>query len=232
MNGPNHKGPAILAPFAAAHPGVERGLLKGRVARRREEGCRTTVGERSGVPRSLAIILGFLSILLAPAPRSRIKERRQRARPSSCGFLPESSTTGSSGADSAVVFSHETHFALAGNRCTGCHPQPYRMLTPVHRVSHREMNAGGSCGTCHDGKHAFGVRDGESCGLCHSGRPTTQLAAGDTVPDALPRRRRAAVPSRSPMRAARPRPDRSPSGTRRTWAASAPVPPATRRRSR
>jgi c(7)-type cytochrome triheme protein len=74
--------------------------------------------------------------------------------------------------DSAVVFSHETHVALAGNRCTGCHPQPFRMLTPTHRATHRQMNAGASCGVCHDGRRAFGVRDAASCASCHSGIAT------------------------------------------------------------
>ena len=77
----------------------------------------------------------------------------------------------------AVVFSHETHFALAGNRCTGCHPRPFRMLHPEHRTGHAAMNAGGSCGTCHDGRLAFGVRDSASCATCHTGRPTAGAAA-------------------------------------------------------
>jgi c(7)-type cytochrome triheme protein len=81
------------------------------------------------------------------------------------------------GPDSAVVFSHTTHFAYAQNRCTGCHPQPFRMLTPTHRVTHAEMNAGGSCATCHDGKHAFAVRDAGSCSACHSGIPSGSRSA-------------------------------------------------------
>ncbi len=75
------------------------------------------------------------------------------------------------GADSAVVFSHGTHVARTGSRCTGCHPKPFRILAPTLRISHREMNAGGSCGICHDDKQAFGVRDRESCASCHSGMP-------------------------------------------------------------
>jgi c(7)-type cytochrome triheme protein len=82
------------------------------------------------------------------------------------------------GPDSAVVFSHETHFALEDNRCTGCHPRPFKMLHPTHRTSHEEMNAGRSCGVCHDGTKAFGVRDAASCETCHSGRRTQVVAAG------------------------------------------------------
>jgi c(7)-type cytochrome triheme protein len=82
--------------------------------------------------------------------------------------------------DSAVVFRHSTHFDLAGRKCTGCHPRPFLMLSPTHRTGHLEMDAGGSCGVCHDGKHAFGVRDPSSCLSCHSGRSAGReaLASG------------------------------------------------------
>jgi c(7)-type cytochrome triheme protein len=81
-------------------------------------------------------------------------------------------------ADSVVVFRHATHFDAAGRVCTGCHPRPFSMLSAQHRERHAVMNAGGSCGTCHDGKTAFGVRDASSCRSCHSGRrPPAQAAA-------------------------------------------------------
>jgi c(7)-type cytochrome triheme protein len=85
------------------------------------------------------------------------------------------------GPDSAVVFSHQIHFALAGNRCTGCHPGLFRILAPTPSPTHREMNAGGSCGTCHDGRQAFGVIDRKSCTSCHVGRPTPERAGRDTL---------------------------------------------------
>lgn len=88
------------------------------------------------------------------------------------------------GADSAVWFRHETHVAFASNRCTGCHPKPFRILTPVRRASHGEMNAGGSCGACHDGKQAFGVKDQGSCATCHSGVSAGALAASGAAPGA------------------------------------------------
>lgn len=82
------------------------------------------------------------------------------------------------GPDSAVVFSHQTHFALAGNRCTACHPQTFRILSPTKHIAHREMEAGRSCGSCHDGRQAFGVRDSAACSSCHSGRSPVAAAAG------------------------------------------------------
>jgi len=91
--------------------------------------------------------------------------------------------------DSTVVFRHSTHFELSGRKCTGCHPRPFLMLSPTHRTSHVEMNVGGSCGRCHDGHRAFGVRDPSSCLSCHSGRSTRQevVASG-------PARRQSGVP--------------------------------------
>jgi len=86
------------------------------------------------------------------------------------------------GADSAVVFRHTTHVDYEGNRCTGCHPRLYRMLSPTHRTTHREMNARGSCGSCHDGKHAFDTRATESCASCHAGRRAATRAAGVAAP--------------------------------------------------
>ena len=83
------------------------------------------------------------------------------------------------GADSAVVFSHRTHVALAANRCTACHPQTFRILSPTTRVAHREMNSGQLCGSCHDGRQAFGVRDSAACSSCHSGRRAVVPVVGD-----------------------------------------------------
>jgi c(7)-type cytochrome triheme protein len=82
------------------------------------------------------------------------------------------------GPDRAVVFSHETHVPLAGNKCTACHPQTFRILSPTKQIAHAAMDAGGSCGSCHDGRQAFGVRDSTACASCHTGRRTIAPAAG------------------------------------------------------
>lgn len=86
--------------------------------------------------------------------------------------------------DSAVVFRHETHVAFENNRCTGCHPKPFRLLKPTKRIAHNEMETGGSCGVCHDGKKAFGVTDPTACAVCHAGRPSPQMAAAAAAPGA------------------------------------------------
>jgi c(7)-type cytochrome triheme protein len=93
--------------------------------------------------------------------------------------LPQALTYASKvGPDQAVVFRHETHVELAGGKCTGCHPAPFRMLRPVRTTSHEEMDARGTCGACHDGKAAFGARDENNCAICHTG--ITEPAAGTT----------------------------------------------------
>lgn len=81
------------------------------------------------------------------------------------------------GLDSAAVFSHQTHVAFAGNRCTGCHPRPFPMLRRAPAPRHLDMNAGGGCGMCHDGKEAFGVQDSGGCRTCHSGTGAPRMAA-------------------------------------------------------
>lgn len=78
------------------------------------------------------------------------------------------------GPDRAVIFRHSTHVEMAGRSCVGCHPRPFLMLSPSHRTSHAVMNAGGACGSCHDGRKAFGVRDAASCRTCHTGRSAQQ----------------------------------------------------------
>jgi len=97
-------------------------------------------------------------------------------------------------ADSAVTFSHVTHVDFAGNSCTGCHPKPFRMLKPGHRASHAVMNAGGSCGTCHDGTQAFGTRDRGACGTCHAGRVGRTVAGPDSSGAAAPAPRKGPAP--------------------------------------
>ncbi len=83
--------------------------------------------------------------------------------------------------DSVVTFSHRTHVDYESNKCTGCHPKLYRILGGSPPVTHRDMDAGASCGTCHDGKHAFDVRAKESCGSCHAGRRKASAAPGDSA---------------------------------------------------
>ena len=67
----------------------------------------------------------------------------------------------------AVVFRHTTHSALTDNKCLTCHPRPFAILRPTRKFRHDDMNAGRSCGICHDGKSASGTTDSSSCQSCH-----------------------------------------------------------------
>jgi c(7)-type cytochrome triheme protein len=90
---------------------------------------------------------------------------------------PETIYKNTVGPDSAVRFSHETHVPLADSKCTGCHPWPYPMLTRGPAPKHADMNKGGTCGMCHDGRAAFGIRDSSACLTCHAGVPQRPEAA-------------------------------------------------------
>ena len=80
--------------------------------------------------------------------------------------LPANRTyTGADGSPGPVVFSHRVHVPLAGDRCVACHPAPFHILQPTGGFTHEQMNAGGQCGTCHDGTRASGTQD--DCTHCH-----------------------------------------------------------------
>ena len=81
------------------------------------------------------------------------------------------------GSDSAVVFSHQSHVEFTERHCLSCHPQLFPMLQRGPAPTHQEMNNHRSCGTCHDGKQAFGTQDGASCRNCHTGVSTAAGAA-------------------------------------------------------
>lgn len=74
------------------------------------------------------------------------------------GELPfEEKSTGN------VVFSHKFHTGLY--TCVDCHASLYKTTRSRVKVSMQEMETGRSCGSCHDGKSAFSVK--EKCESCH-----------------------------------------------------------------
>ncbi|HEU4402517.1 MAG TPA: c(7)-type cytochrome triheme domain-containing protein [Candidatus Polarisedimenticolia bacterium] len=128
------------------------------------------VVDRAG-PIALLVLLGAL--LPAPAPRADASANGSPAAsapvvPPALRLPPDIVFNKAVGSPGPVVFRHTTHVELAGTRCVGCHPQPFRMLRPTRRVTHDDMNAGRSCGVCHDGRTATGTQDGEACGSCHA----------------------------------------------------------------
>ena len=66
-----------------------------------------------------------------------------------------------------VVFNHSMHVSESKPDCTTCHPKPFRMLRSTKRtaITHALMEKGQLCGSCHDGKKAFGLE--EDCTFCH-----------------------------------------------------------------
>lgn len=79
---------------------------------------------------------------------------------------------GGEGSPGEVTFSHRSHLDETRPECTSCHPAVFRILkasaaVKVDRISHSSMDAGRSCGACHNDKAAFGL---DKCDLCHRPR--------------------------------------------------------------
>ena len=62
-----------------------------------------------------------------------------------------------------VLFSHKSHLGLY--TCVDCHISKFSTFRNSKKVSMNEMEAGKSCGSCHEGKTAFSVK--EKCDACH-----------------------------------------------------------------
>lgn len=62
-----------------------------------------------------------------------------------------------------VPFSHTFHTGLYG--CGDCHAKLFGTTRSKVKVTMQQMEAGKSCGGCHDGKAAFSVKD--KCEACH-----------------------------------------------------------------
>lgn len=64
-----------------------------------------------------------------------------------------------------VVFDGKIH-AAKGLQCDSCHTKIFEMKKGS-KITMAEINAGKSCGTCHNGGKAFKASDGANCGKCH-----------------------------------------------------------------
>jgi c(7)-type cytochrome triheme protein len=67
----------------------------------------------------------------------------------------------------SAVFSHTVH--VAAYSCKDCHPARFIPGSGNKRFSMSQMEHGKSCGSCHDGQTAFGVKG--DCVKCHPGTP-------------------------------------------------------------
>jgi len=78
---------------------------------------------------------------------------------------PDATYSGAEGSPGPVVFSHATHVAFSEQRCVTCHPALFSILQPTRGLAHETMDAGGTCGSCHDGTKASATQD--ACEHCH-----------------------------------------------------------------
>jgi c(7)-type cytochrome triheme protein len=72
-----------------------------------------------------------------------------------------------------VTFSHESHKKVA-EKCTACHTKVFKMKKNTSgNLTMKQMDAGESCGTCHNGKTkmadkvVFATNDKAACEKCH-----------------------------------------------------------------
>jgi len=67
-----------------------------------------------------------------------------------------------------VIFDGKAH-ADKGLKCADCHTKPklFEMKKGGDKITMAAMNEGKFCGTCHDGKKAFSVKDSANCVKCH-----------------------------------------------------------------
>ena len=69
----------------------------------------------------------------------------------------------------AVSFSHQKHADAKITNCMDCHaPGKFAMKKNASAdLTMEAMNAGKACGTCHEGKKAFSVKEATACAKCH-----------------------------------------------------------------
>ncbi|HTG81419.1 MAG TPA: cytochrome c3 family protein [Geobacteraceae bacterium] len=77
------------------------------------------------------------------------------------GFKPGVITFKNEGGE--VKFNHDFHLGMY--KCADCHTKLFPFKAGVQHVGMGGMEAGKSCGTCHNGKDAFTVK--ENCEKCH-----------------------------------------------------------------
>jgi c(7)-type cytochrome triheme protein len=62
-----------------------------------------------------------------------------------------------------AYFDHEIHLGMF--KCANCHTKVFKYKKGSSAATMGQMEQGKSCGTCHNGKDAFSVKD--DCGKCH-----------------------------------------------------------------
>ena len=78
----------------------------------------------------------------------------------------------SEGSPGTVTFRHSSHGGATA-KCARCHPALFPMQASGKPLDYAAMLQGATCGTCHNGKEAFGVDDSERCERCHAAEEAT-----------------------------------------------------------
>ncbi len=91
----------------------------------------------------LAVALVFMGVAMAVPPGKTVEYK--------------------DGAIGKVIFDGKTHSA-AGNKCSDCHPKLFQMKKGAAKITMKDINAGKSCGACHNGEKAFAAKE---CMKCH-----------------------------------------------------------------
>jgi len=78
----------------------------------------------------------------------------------------------SEGSPGTVTFRHSSHGGATA-KCARCHPSLFPMKASSKPLDYEAMLQGANCGTCHNGKEAFGVDDSAYCERCHATEGST-----------------------------------------------------------
>jgi c(7)-type cytochrome triheme protein len=68
-----------------------------------------------------------------------------------------------------VVFAHEYHVNLKGQKCSNCHDKTFQMKggDASYKMDMSTLTKGQFCGSCHNGKQGFDLKAADSCRRCH-----------------------------------------------------------------
>ncbi len=110
-------------------------------------------GEKGGEPvRSTTVVLIFLFALACASNAFAVGAGK------TVEFEPKGAAK--------VVFDGKAH-ADAGLKCTDCHTKIFQMKKGADKITMADINAGKSCGVCHNGQKAFKSNDQANCAKCH-----------------------------------------------------------------
>ena len=100
--------------------------------------------------RTALLVLTLL--VAAPALRAELGDITLKRQSPGMGDIPP------------AVFPHWIH--RMQYKCAACHDELYKMKAGSSRITMRDIQAGKSCGACHNGKRAFSSTFA-TCSHCH-----------------------------------------------------------------